>query len=139
GGIVVAVVHFGRVVREIVELSGARAEIERAFVRAGAHGPQLQADAAARGMYVPLAIRDVAPFRLAGEEFPEAPALERLRRGDAREVVERRRKIERGNRLTHDLRGRDAGAARDERNAQQVLVGNRMLEIQAVVAEQLPV
>src|SRR5262245_63320915 len=93
--IVEAVVHLGRIVRKVVKLARARGEVERALVRAGAHGPQLQADAAARWVNVPLAVGNVARFRLPAEQLLEASALQGVRRCNLCVFVEGWREIER--------------------------------------------
>src|SRR6185295_588529 len=90
-------------------------------------------------MDVPLAVCDVARFGRAGEQLLQASALERERGCDAGEVVEGRGEVERGNRLGDDASGGDTRPAGNERDAQQVLVRNRVLQVQPVVAEELAV
>src|SRR5262249_42287332 len=94
--IAIPVVHLGRIVDEIVELAGPRTEVEGALVRARAHGPQLQADAAARRMHVPFAVRGVARLGSTAEQLTETFSLHRERRGNSRQLVESRREVEGG-------------------------------------------
>src|SRR5688572_17000825 len=72
------IVHLTGIVPEIVELSRAGTELERALVSLRAHGAQLETDPAARRMQVPFAVRGIAGLGFTREQRCEAAALQRM-------------------------------------------------------------
>src|SRR4051812_39354578 len=109
--VVEAVLHFRRIVDEIIEFACARAELERAFVGLRAHGAQLQTDAAARRMHVPFAPRGIARIRTALEKGLQRAALQFMWRTDPSIIVERRGEVERRDRVADHLIWFNAGTA----------------------------
>src|SRR5688572_25048701 len=138
-GIVEEVLHFLRIVGEIVELTRAGFELEGALPGLRAHGAELQRDTAARRMYVPLHVSGVARLLLTRKERHETAALHVFPGGDAGEIAEGRVQVERRDGLRDDAPRGDSRSARDHGDAQQVFVRRRAFQIQAVIAEELAV
>lgn len=97
-------------------------------MRPGAHGPELQADTAARKVHMPLAVHDITRLRLATEQPPQAPALQTFWRRD----VGARSRVDTGSattcpagRLTSRLRQRSIAAQAAGPGGNEVKVGAR--------------
>ena len=88
---------------------------------------------------MPLAVRDRPFLGLAAHQRQQAAALRALGQPGTARLAEGGCEVDRGYRLVDHLAGLDARPARDHADAQQVFVRDRMLQVEAMVAEHVAV